>query len=339
MPGAASALGLTTEPGVDGAVVQTGSWLQPAREVAVTGAPPAVDLALAPTPRLALANFVAEERSATASDGTLVPISILHGTNLPRDRRRPTILETFGSFGVTSEPRFAAARVAWLERGGVYAICHPRGGGWYGETWHRAGMLAAKTRAIDDTVACARQLIERGFTSPGLLVLAASGAGGIAAGGALVRQPELFAAFVEDDAVSDPIRRAFEADGPGDGPEFGSLEEPADVRALLAASPYAGVPSAMRAPAVLLQTHAGSHVAAWQAATFAARLRAATTSRRPVLLDEEASEESGASRVATLRDAYAFAFWQTGDVGFGFVPILTPDVGTAPPHSKRKFSR
>lgn len=111
------------------------------------------------------------------------------------------------------------------------------------------------------------------------------------------------------------------------------------MRALLAASPYAGVPSAMRAPAVLLQTHAGSHVAAWQAATFAARLRAATTSRRPVLLDEEASEESGASRVATLRDAYAFAFWQTGDVGFGFVPILTPDVGTAPPHSKRKFSR
>jgi prolyl oligopeptidase len=263
-----------------------------------------------------------EERrvEATARDGTPIPLSIVHAQGLRRDGANPTLLEAYGSYGFALRPEFAPRMRAWYERGGVYAVAHVRGGGEHGREWHQAGRGPAKETTITDMIDCAEHLIAQGYTRPERLAGKGVSAGGIAAGGALVRRPELWAAMVLQVPVTNALRAEFGENGPINVPEFGSVATEEGLAGLLVMDAYLRVRDGVAYPAVLLTAGLNDpRVEVWQPAKLAARLQAATTSGRPVLLriDPEAGHGFGstaAQQDSLLADELAFLLAALGVV-------------------------
>jgi prolyl oligopeptidase len=213
----------------------------------------------------------------------------------------------------------------------VYAVCHVRGGGWYGEAWHRAGMLATKQHTIDDFIACGRWLVAHHYTSPAHLAGEGTSAGGITIGGAITQAPGLFAAALDVVGVSDALRSEFTPNGPPNIPEFGTETTAAGFHDLYPIDAYLHVRDGVAYPAVMLITGINDpRVAPWELGKFAARLQAATSSGRPILLrvDYDAGHgflaSSRAQSDQLLADQYSFLLWQLGDPGFQTIPQRLP---------------
>jgi prolyl oligopeptidase len=277
---------------------------------------------LIPPSKLDVTGLAAEEVLVTGHDGTRIPLSILYRKDTVRDGRRPTILSAYGAYGLALEPRFSANSLAWLERGGVLAVAHVRGGGEYGEEWHRGGQKLTKLNTVFDFIACAQYLVDRGFTSPRQLAGTGGSAGGITVGGAMNWRPDLFAAILDLVGVSDALRFETEPNGPPNVPEFGSTKTLDGFRGLYAMSPYAHVRDGTPYPAVMFLTGANDpRVAPWHSTKMTARVQAASSSGRPVLLriDYEAGHGSGLNRSQYERDfadLWSFVLWQMGDPAF-----------------------
>jgi prolyl oligopeptidase len=262
------------------------------------------------------------EVMAPSADGTLVPLSIVYRRDLKMDGSHPTILEGYGSYGVTLDPGFNPALLAWLERGGVYAVAHVRGGGEYGEDWHLAGQKLNKRNTIADFIGCAEYLVAKQFTSPAKLAGQGGSAGGITVGGTLTRRPDLFAAIIDNVGVSDNLRIELSANGPPNIPEFGTVTTEDGFKGLFAMSAYHHVDTGRPYPAVLLTT--GIHdprVDSWQMAKMTARLQAASNSGKPILLrvDYDAGHGIGSTKsqgIAQTADEWSFLLWQFGDKDF-----------------------
>jgi prolyl oligopeptidase len=259
---------------------------------------------------------------APSHDGTKVPVTLLYKKTTMLTADNPTLLIGYGAYGMLQTPSFDATRLAWLERGGIIAFAHVRGGGEYGEAWHRAGQKATKTNTILDFIACAEFLMKYGFTSPRRLAIQGTSAGGIAAGGALVRRTDLFAAVVARVAVLDMLRAEFAPNGPANIPEFGSVATKEGFEALRAMSAYHGVKDGAAYPAVLLTAGMNDpRVEPWQAGKMAARLQAASSGGKPVLLRVEWQGGHGVGSTRAQRDEesadiYAFLLWQFGREDF-----------------------
>jgi prolyl oligopeptidase len=258
----------------------------------------------------------AHEVFARSKDGTQVPLSIVHRNGVELDGNNPTLLLGYGSYGLSYEPFFRPAMLAWFERGGVWAISHLRGGGEYGKQWHEAGRLLNKQNTIDDFIACAEHLIEAGYTRPELLAGCGRSAGGVVAGGGFVQRPDLWGAMVFLVADTNALRSEFSEGGPANIPEFGSVTTEEGFRALLIIDSYNKVEEGVAYPAAFITTGVNDpRVPPWQAAKMAARLQAATSSGRPVLLrvDFGAGHGMGSTRSQTdleLADQLAFLLWQ-----------------------------
>lgn len=236
---------------------------------------------------------------APAADGTRIPITLVYRKNTRLTGENAMLLEAYGSYGRTLAARFDPARLAWLERGGILAFAHVRGGGEYGTSWHQAARGATKAMTVADVVTCAEFLIAYGFTNPKRLALSGEGAGGIAIGGAMTRRPELFAAMVARAPLLDLLRH-----------ERGTPEWPRDMEALQALSPYHQLREGAAYPATLLdvsETGAGAEVG--HAAKFISRLQ--QVGGRVALL-----RTGPRDRIETLADHYAFAWSQMGEPGF-----------------------
>ena len=243
------------------------------------------DTHLKPPANVNTAPYTSSEVMARGADGTMVPLSIVYKKVIKRDGSHPAYLEGYGAYGITLSPSFSATRIAWLERGGVFAVCHPRGGGWFGEAWHRAGMIATKPHTWEDFIACGRYLVNHGYTSPAHLAGEGTSAGGITIGRAITSQPHLFAAALDVVGVSNALRSEFTPNGPPNVPEFGSVKTEAGFRALYAMDAYQHVVPGTGYPAVMLITgYNDPRVSSWELAKFTARLARATTSGRPILL-------------------------------------------------------
>jgi prolyl oligopeptidase len=267
---------------------------------------------------------------APGHDGTRIPVTLVYRKSTQLTGDNPTLLVGYGSYGISMRPTFDPARLAWLERGGVYAIAHVRGGGEYGEPWHEAGRKDQKVNTILDFVSVAEFLVRYGFTNPKRLAIMGTGAGGIPAGGALVRKPELFAAVVARVPVLDTLRMEFAQNGPANIPEFGSIATPQGLEALRAMSAYHHVRDATAYPAVLLTAGMNDpRVDPWQPGKMAARLQAASTSGKPVLLRVDSDSGHGHGTPRTQReeetaDIYSFLLWQFGDPQFQPPAPVTP---------------
>jgi prolyl oligopeptidase len=268
---------------------------------------------LVPPSPVSFAEIESQEVEARAGDGALVPLSIIHRRGLARDGARPTWLVGYGSYGISYEPYFDPTMLAWLERGGVYAVAHVRGGGERGEEWHQAGRLANKHNTALDFIACAEHLIAEKYTSPKQLVGVGKSAGGYLIGGAIARRPDLFAAAIARVPMSDALRNELTGGGPANVAEFGSVKSEVGFRALLAMSPYHQVKSRTAYPAVLLTAGFNDQrVPWWHPAKMTARLQAATTSGKPILLRVEFQAGHGqgstkAQEESERADLWAFA--------------------------------
>lgn len=255
---------------------------------------------------------------APAQDGTSIPLSIIHKRGLQRDGKNPTLLTVYGSYGLSFFAYFRPEMLAWYERGGVWAIAHVRGGGEYGREWHEAGRKLNKENTITDFIACAEYLIAEQYTRPERLAGEGGSAGGIPTGGALVRRPDLWAVMVMQVAVTNAMRTELGENGPINVPEFGSVQTEEGLRSLQIIDSYNRVQDGVNYPAVLLTTGLNDpRVDVWQATKMAARLQAATTSGKPVLLraQEDAGHGMGATKQqqdAELADQLAFLLSQFG---------------------------
>ena len=281
------------------------------------------DTKIVPPSPVDFSGIESEEVKAKAADGTLVPLSIVHKRGLKLDGSHPTLLHGYGSYGITYDPGFDPSSLAWLERGGVVAVAHIRGGGEYGEDWHNGGRKATKLNTITDFIACAQYLIDHKYTSPRHLAGEGTSAGGITIGGAITERPDLFAAALDNVGMSDDLRAELQVNGPANIPEFGTVKDEQGFHHLLSISGYHRVKDQTAYPAVLLTTGINDpRVDPWQMNKMTARLQAATSSGRPVLLrvDYDAGHGGiGATRTQhtnLLTDQYSFLLWQLGDPDF-----------------------
>jgi len=275
--------------------------------------------------------YTSAEVQAPSADGTLVPLSLVYRKGLKRDGSHSTYLQGYGAYAVDIFPDFETGRFAWLERSGIFAVCHVRGGGWYGEDWHRAGRLTTKQHTIDDFIACGRWLVAQHYTTPQHLAGEGTSAGGITIGGAITQAPQLFAAALSVVGVSDALRSEFSPNGPPNIPEFGTQTTAAGFHDLYPVDAYLHVHDGVAYPAVMLITGINDpRVPPWEPGKFAARLQAATSSGRPILLrvDYDAGHgflaASRAQNDALLADEYSFLLWQLGDPGFQTIPERLP---------------
>jgi prolyl oligopeptidase len=212
--------------------------------------------------------------------------------------------------------------LAWLERGGVYAVANPRGSSVYGYDWYKAGQKTNKANTWKDFIACAEYLIAQQYTSNKKLGIIGGSAGGILVGRAMTDRPDLFAVVVPVVGVLDAVRAETTANGVPNIPEFGTVAKEDVFRGLLAMSSYHHVKDGTPYPAVLLIHGMNDpRVDAWQSAKMAARLMASSTSGKPILLDLDfdAGHGMGSTKLQRQRqvaDYYAFLLWQTGHPQF-----------------------
>ena len=310
---------LITNPTEPGAWLELTSWTKSPEWVALDAASTNLtDTGLvAPSP-VDYSQIESEEVKVPSTGGTMVPLSIVHQHGIKLDGSHPTWLEGYGAYGITLDPTFRPTMLAFLERGGVYAIAHARGGGEYGEDWHIDGQKLTKQHTIDDMLAGAQYLIDHKYTSAPHLAGEGTSAGGITIGGAVTQRPDLFGAALIRVGDSDTLRSELMESGPANIPEFGTVKEPDGFKALFGMDAYQHVKPDTAYPAILLTTGANDpRVAPWQAAKMAARLQAATKSNKPVLLrvDYDAGHGLGSTksqRDEEMADEVAFLFWHLG---------------------------
>ncbi len=222
---------------------------------------------------------------ATSKDGTRVPVNILIPKDAPMDGSSPVLLSGYGGYGISIEPRFRATNRLWLDRGGVVCVANIRGGGEYGEAWHRGGNLTRKQNVFDDFAAVMQHLIDRGYTSPERLAIVGGSNGGLLMGAMITQHPDLFRASVSHVGIYDMLRVELSPNGAFNIPEFGSVTDAGQFRALHAYSPYHRVEQARAYPSVLFMTGANDpRVDPMHSRKMSAALQWATGSENPVLL-------------------------------------------------------
>jgi prolyl oligopeptidase len=253
---------------------------------------------------------------ATSADGTKVPMTILRRKGTKLDGNNPTLLTGYGGYGLSQNPRFKASSRVWLEQGGVLVVANLRGGAEYGEEWHKAGSLTKKQNVFDDFAACAARLILLKYTSPERLAIEGGSNGGLLMGAALTQHPDLFRAVVAHVGIYDMLRFEQHPNGAFNATEYGSVKNAEQFKALFAYSPYHHVKDGTAYPAVFILTGINDgRVDPANSFKMAARLQAATSSKRPILLQVSfgAGHGLGDSLSAAIdkqADVYAFLFEQ-----------------------------
>ena len=256
--------------------------------------------------------------TAVSNDGTSIPLVIFMRKGALLDGSHPAVLYGYGGYGISETPYFSPSRRVWIEQGGVYAIASLRGGGEFGEEWHKAGMLTHKQNVFDDFFACARFLVDQKYTRSDRLAIQGGSNGGLLMGAELTQHPAFFRAVVSSVGIYDMLRVELSSNGAYNVTEFGTVKDPELFAALLAYSPYHHVKDKTPYPAVLFTTGANDpRVDPMQSRKMTARLQAATASNYPVLLRTSSTTGHGidtafSERMAEETDVFAFLFHELG---------------------------
>jgi prolyl oligopeptidase len=256
---------------------------------------------------------------ATSKDGTRVPLNIIYPKTLKLDGSAPALLYGYGGYGISQSPFFwGTIGTVWLEQGGVFAIANLRGGGEFGDEWHRAGNLTRKQNVFDDFYACAKLLSEQGYVNARRLGIVGGSNGGLLMGAALTQHPEMYRAVLSMVGIYDMLRVETEPNGEYNVTEFGTVKDAEQFKALFGYSPYHHVKDGTPYPAVLFTTGANDRrVNPEHSRKMTARLQSATSSKLPVLLRTSATTGHGIGtpldeQIAELTDEFAFLFAQLG---------------------------
>ena len=263
-------------------------------------------------------NYEVKQVFYTSLDGTRVPMFISHKKGLALDGSNPTLLYGYGGFDIPLTPGFSVSRVAWMEMGGAFAMANLRGGGEYGEAWHKAGTKLDKQNVFDDFIAAAEYLIRERYTSKDKLAIQGGSNGGLLVGAAITQRPDLFAAALPAVGVMDMLRFHNFTAGRFWTDDYGSSDDPEEFAALYAYSPYHNLEDGTEYPATLITTaDTDDRVVPGHSFKFAARLQEAHAGENPVLIRIETRAGHGAGKptekvIEEVADQWAFLADQLG---------------------------
>ena len=262
--------------------------------------------------------FIVEQQFARSKDGTKVPYFVVRGRNVPLDGTAAALVTAYGGFNISLLPAFLSGGAVFLDRGGVFVEANLRGGGEYGEAWHRAGMLANKQNVFDDMIAVAEDVKARGISAPDRLGVVGGSNGGLLVGAMLTQRPELFRVAVARVPLMDMLRYQNFLIAKLWVPEYGSSDDVEQFEVLRGYSPYHHVRDGVAYPATLLTAAVSdSRVHPSHARKMAAALQYATSSSEPILLRLESKAGHGAGKPITKQideyeDLYSFLMWKLG---------------------------
>jgi prolyl oligopeptidase len=264
-------------------------------------------------PPAAAAQFVTEQVFYNSKDGTRVPMYVTRRRDAARDGNQPLLLYGYGGFDVSLTPSYRPSVEAWLEMGGTYVEANLRGGGEYGEAWHKAGTLENKQRVFDDFIAAAEYLVQEHYTRSARLGIYGRSNGGLLVGAAMTQRPELFAAALPAVGVLDMLRyHTASANARQWASDYGLAEDPEQFRALYAYSPVQNVRQGTCYPPTLVTTaDHDDRVVPWHSYKFAAALQAVQICANPILIRVETRAGHGAGKpvwmqIEEFADQWAF---------------------------------
>ena len=271
-----------------------------------------VKTALRSTSPVSFADIEVTREFATAKDGTKIPLNIIFRKGMKRDGQNPTLLYGYGGYGISMSPNFDFTRRLWFDRGGAYVVANIRGGGEFGEDWHKAGNLTKKQNVFDDFAAAAEYLIKQKYTRPEKLAIQGGSNGGLLMGAMITQYPDLMRAVVSSVGIYDMLRVELAPNGAFNVTEFGTVKDPEQFKALYAYSPYHHVVDGTKFPSILMMTGANDgRVAPYHSRKMIARLDEANKVGNPILLRTSSSAGHGigtalSERIKQSADIYAF---------------------------------
>lgn len=253
-----------------------------------------------------------------SKDGTKVPMFLVYKKGIVLDGSNPTCLYAYGGFNINLTPSFALTTLPFLENGGVYAVANLRGGGEYGESWHKAGMLEKKQNVFDDFTAAAEFLIAEKYTSPAKLAIRGGSNGGLLVGACMTQRPELFRVALPQVGVLDMLRYHKFTVGWGWAVEYGSSDKATDFNYLIKYSPLHNIKAGTCYPATLITTaDHDDRVVPAHSFKYAATLQAAQACNNPTLIRIESKAGHGAGKptakvIEEAADIWSFVFYNMG---------------------------
>ncbi|MFY9254542.1 MAG: prolyl oligopeptidase family serine peptidase [Fuerstiella sp.] len=247
-----------------------------------------------------------------SKDGTKVPMFICHKKGLVLDGNNPTLLYGYGGFNISLTPGFSVSRLTWMELGGVFAMPNLRGGGEYGEPWHKAGTRLQKQNVFDDFIAAAEWLISNKYTSSKKLAIQGGSNGGLLVGACMTQRPDLYAACLPAVGVMDMLRFHQFTAGRFWTDDYGCADNPEEFKALKAYSPYHNLQGGVQYPATLVTTaDTDDRVVPGHSFKFAAQLQASQSGTAPTLIRIETRAGHGSGKptakiIEEAADQWAF---------------------------------
>ncbi|MEY2536383.1 MAG: prolyl oligopeptidase [Verrucomicrobiota bacterium] len=277
-----------------------------------------VKTALVNTSPVSFADIEVTREFAPSKDGTKIPLNVIRRKGTKLDGNNPTLLYGYGGYSISMQPNFDFTRRVWFDRGGVYVVANIRGGGEFGEEWHKAGNLIKKQNVFDDFAAAAEYLTKQKWTRPEKLSILGGSNGGLLMGAMITQHPELFRAVVSAVGIYDMLRVELAPNGAFNVTEFGTVKDPEQFKALYAYSPYHHLVDGTKYPSILMMTGANDgRVAPYHSRKMIARLDEANKSTNPILLRTTSSAGHGigtalSERIKQQADQYSFLFAQLG---------------------------
>lgn len=263
-------------------------------------------------------NYETKQVFYESKDGTKIPMFIVHKKGLKLDGNNPTYLYAYGGFNSSRLPTFSTTRLMLLENDGIYALANLRGGGEYGEAWHKAGMLEKKQNVYDDFIAAAEYLIKEGYTSPSKLAIAGGSNGGLLIGAVINQRPELFQVALPAVGVMDMLRYHKFTIGYYWAVEYGSSDDPEQFKYLYAYSPLHNIREGLNYPATLVTTaDHDDRVVPAHSFKYIAELQSKYNGENPVMIRIETQAGHGAGKptskiIEEVADVWSFIFYNLG---------------------------
>ena len=266
-------------------------------------------------------DLVAEEVQVKGHDGVMIPLSIIYKKGTKKDGSNVCLMESYGAYGISMAAFFNARKNSLAIKGVVIAVPHVRGGSEKGQEWYKAGYKTTKANTWKDFISCGEYMISQGYTSKEKLAGTGTSAGGVLISRAITERPDLFAAAVCNVGVANAMRAEFSANGPVNTPEFGTVADEEESKALYEMDGMQHVKDGVKYPALMcVGGWNDSRVAPWEPGKFAAAMQNATSSGKPVLLkinyDNGHFTEDKQVTWANFADQYAFMMWQCGHPDF-----------------------
>ncbi|MBF4519151.1 prolyl oligopeptidase family serine peptidase [Flavobacterium sp. ANB] len=267
-------------------------------------------------------DFIVKEIEISSHDGVLVPVSLIFSKNIKRDRKNYIMMDGYGSYGISKNPRFQPIILSWVMNGGIYVIPHVRGGGEKGDGWHESGFKKNKPNTWKDLIATAEYLIRDNITTSDRIGILSGSAGGILVGRAMTARPDLFKVMVCYDGYLNPLRIDKAPNGPNNMKELGDPGNKEELAMLAEIDSFQHLQKGIHYPACLISVGMNdARVAPWMSAKFVAKLETFTASKNETLFavsydTGHGIKNSNLQLYNDYADEFAFAFWQMGHPKF-----------------------